>query len=97
MKFLADILASKVNEYFDNISEDVQYMIKELDKCNIDAHNTTNSSIMSCYIKKYFRTIIFFRSISKLNRSVSTGIIQVFEKKRCLYPARHVSYIYSYL
>jgi len=78
MKFLVDILASKANECFDNIPEDVQYMIKELDKCNIDAHNTTNSSIMPCYMKKYFRTIIFvFRNIPKLNRSVSTGIILV--------------------
>jgi len=32
MEFLADILASKTNECFDNIPEDVQYMIKELDK-----------------------------------------------------------------
>ena len=32
MEFLADILATKANECFDNIPEDVQYMIKELDK-----------------------------------------------------------------
>jgi len=32
MEFLADILVTKANECFDNIPEDVQYMIKELDK-----------------------------------------------------------------
>jgi len=32
MEFFADILASKANECFDNIPEDVEYMIKELDK-----------------------------------------------------------------
>ncbi|KXG38468.1 hypothetical protein SORBI_3001G239700, partial [Sorghum bicolor] len=32
MEFLVDILTSKANKCFDNIPEDVQYMIKELDK-----------------------------------------------------------------
>jgi len=32
MEFLVDILTSKATECFDNIFEDVQYMIKELDK-----------------------------------------------------------------
>jgi hypothetical protein len=30
MEFLADILTSPANECFDNLPEDLQYMIKEL-------------------------------------------------------------------
>jgi len=31
-KFLAEILASRANECYDNIPEDIQYLIKKLEK-----------------------------------------------------------------